>query len=159
MNRHNWYISLLIFYLFSCDSFVLKKENKDQIVKEELDKVNLNEVEQPPLFGACRWKEEEALVACFQNTITKHIQKTLSKNTFTVTESIHDTLWIPLLITKEGRIEIEDFTLPNIIATQIPELKSKLDESIRSLPKVKPAHTRSTPVTTRYRLPLVLHID
>ncbi|WP_025742377.1 hypothetical protein [Aquimarina pacifica] len=159
MNTRNWYIGLFIFSLFSCDSFVLKKENKDKIVKEELDKLNRNEVEQPPLFRACRRKQEAELVACFQSTITNHIQNTLAKNTFTLTESIHDTLWIPLRITKEGTIQLEEFELPDIIKTQIPELKNKLEESIQALPKVKPAHTRGTPVTTQYKLPLVIHID
>lgn len=159
MSVRNWYIGLLVFTLFSCKDFVLKKENKNDIVKEGLEKLNRNEVEQPPLFAACKRKSVEELELCFQNTITQHIHNYLKKHTITVKEAINDTIWVPLLITNEGKIILEDFDLPPAIQEQIPDLKESLEKSIASLPEVKPAHTRSTPVTTLYKLPLVIHID
>ncbi len=138
---------------------MLKKEHKDDIIEEGLEKLNRNEVEQPPLFAVCKRKSEEELEQCFQNTITQHIHNDLIKHTITVKEAVNDTIWVPLLITKEGEIILEDFNLPPNIETQIPDLKDSLEKSIHSLPKVKPAHTRSTPVTTLYKLPLVIHID
>lgn len=159
MSVRNWYIGLLVFTLFSCKDFVLKKEHKDDIIKEGLEKLNWNEVEQPPLFAVCKRKSEEELEQCFQNTITQHIHNDLIKHTITVKEAVNDTIWVPLLITKEGKIILEDFNLPPNIETQIPDLKDRLENSIHSLPEVKPAHTRSTPVTTLYKLPLVIHID
>ncbi|WP_234859413.1 hypothetical protein [Aquimarina aquimarini] len=159
MSVRNWHIGLLIFTLFSCDSFVLKKENKEDMVKEGLEKLNWNEVDQPPLFDACKSKPEELLKQCFQNTITQHINSYLTKQTFKVKKTINDTIWVPLLITKEGEIILEDFAPPYEIAIQIPTLKINLEKSINSLPEVKPAHTRSTPVTSRYKLPLVIHLN
>ncbi len=153
-----WHISLslLVIILCSCDNFVLKKENKDEIIKEGLNKLNWNEVEQPPLFKICEDKIEEKLELCFQNTITEHIHDYLSQQTITVKEVVNDTIWVPLLITKNGKINLEDFNLPSSIEEQIPELKDILEKSIASLPKVEPAHTRSTPVSARYRLPLII---
>ncbi len=159
MSVRNWYIGLLVFTVFSCKDFVLKKEHKDDIIKEGLEKLNWNEVEQPPLFAACKQKSEEELEQCFQNTITQHIHNDLIKHTITVKDAVNDTIWVPLLITNEGEIILEDFSLPLDIETQIPDLKDRLEKSIRSLPEIKPAHTRSTPVTTLYKLPLVIHID
>jgi hypothetical protein len=159
MSIRNWYIGLLVFTLFSCKDFVLKKEHKDDIVEAGLKKINKNEVEQPPLFTVCKHKPIEELEQCFQNTITQHIHNYLRKHTITVKEAINDTIWVPLLITNEGKIILEDFDLPVTIETQIPDLKDSLEKSIASLPEVKPAHTRSTPVTTLYKLPLVIHID
>ncbi len=159
MRKRIWYIGLLAFALFSCDNFVLKKENKQQIIKEGLDKLNWNEVEQPPLFKACRDKQEEELERCFQNTITEHIHKHLTKIAVETSEAIHDTIWVPLLITKDSQILLEDFELPDIIQSEIPGLKDILEESISTLPKVEPAHTRGTPVTALYKLPLVIRID
>lgn len=159
MSIRNWHIILLVFTLFSCKNFVLKKENKEDIVKEGMDKLNRNEVEQPPLFSVCEGKAENELESCFQNTITKHIHDYLIKYPITVKKTINDTIWVPLLITKSGKIILEDFTLPDSIITQIPDLKNRLEQSIDSLPEVEPAHTRSTPVTTRYKLPIVIRID
>ncbi len=145
--------------VFSCKDFVLKKESKDDIIEEGLKKLNRNEVEQPPLFAACKYKAVEELEQCFQNTITKHIYNYLAKHTITVKEPINDTIWVPLLITNQGKIILEDFELPPSIKVHIPDLKDSLKKSIASLPEVKPAHTRSTPVNTLYKLPLVLHIE
>ncbi|WP_062054543.1 hypothetical protein [Aquimarina longa] len=159
MSVRNWYIGLLVFMIFSCKDFVLKKEHKNDIVKESLEKLNWNQVEQPPLFDVCKQKPIEQLEQCFQNTITQHIYNYFIKHTIVVKTAINDTIWVPLLITNKGKIILEDFKLPPTIETQIPNLKDTLQKSILSLPKVKPAHTRSTPVTTLYKLPLVIHID
>ncbi len=159
MSLRNWHIGILIFTLFSCDQFVLKKEHKNDIVKESLNKLNWSEVEQPPLFDNCTLKPEEKLEQCFQNTITKHIYNDLIKHHIIVSQAINDTIWVPLRITNTGEIILEDFTLSSTIEKQIPDLKNWLKSSLQSLPQVKPAHTRGTPVTTVYKLPLVLHID
>ncbi len=159
MVKKHWHIYIVIFTLLSCDNFVLKKEHKEEIVKERLDKLNLNEVEQPPLFEICKGKSEEQLEQCFQNTIAQHFHNHLSKQEIKIKKPVKDTIWIPLLITKNGEIIIEDFELPDPIASQIPNLKDILEEGINSLPKVAAAHTRSTPVTALYKLPLVIHID
>ncbi len=159
MHVKNLYIVLLAFILFSCDHFVLKKENKEEIVREELSKLNRNEVEQPPLFEVCKKMSEEELESCFQNTITLHIHNHLAKETITVTQNVDDTIWVPLLITKNGEIILEDFSLPNTIKKQIPNLIDILKQGVNTLPEVEPAHTRSTPVNARYKLPVVIRIE
>ncbi len=160
MNKRTIYIILLLtFHLFSCDNFVLKKEHKEEIVKERLDKLNWDEVDQPPLFDICKRKSEEELESCFQSTITTHIYNHLSKQSITIKKPIQDTVWIPLLITKESNIIIEDFDISDRVISEIPNLKQIIEEAINSLPKVKPAHTRSTPVSAKYRLPLVIRVD
>ncbi len=138
---------------------MLKKESQEEIIKEGLDKLNWGEVEQPPLFAACKKEPEEKLEQCFQNTITNHIHDYLTKQSLKITQSINDTIWVPILITKNSQIILEDFELPDIIASEIPNLKSILEQGISTLPKVNPAHTRSTPVTARYKLPLVIRLD
>ncbi len=159
MSKKYIYISLLALIIFSCDSFVLKKEKKEEIIKERLDKLNWNSVDQPPLFDVCEEKSEEELNNCFQNTITDHIHNFLIEQNIKTTVSINDTIWIPLLITKDSEIILEDFELPSIIISEIPNLKEILIKGISSLPNVKPAHTRSTPVSARYKLPLVIHME
>ncbi|MEW7277794.1 hypothetical protein ABW636_04300 [Aquimarina sp. 2201CG1-2-11] len=159
MSIRNWYIGVLLFTLVSCDHFVLKKEHKNEIVNETLKKLNKTVVEQPPLFEVCKAKSEEVLEQCFQNTITTHIYDHLITHTIVVKEAIDDTIWVPLRITHKGEIILENFILPTKVEKQIPDLKKWLENSIHSLPKVKPAHTRGTPVTSVYKLPIVLHID
>jgi len=89
----NWrviWIGILFLGLLSCDSFVLKKENKDDIVKDGLNKLNWHDVEQPPFFDSCKNTAEEELEICFQQTITQHIQEHLAKQSFSIDTAIED---------------------------------------------------------------------
>ncbi|MDY8134813.1 hypothetical protein [Aquimarina sp. 2201CG5-10] len=159
MKKRYWYTYLIIFTLCSCDHFVLKKENREDIVEKRWNELDKNDVDQPPLFKACQYKVPEELEQCFQNTITKHIHSYLMDHPIKVTESINDTIWVSLLITKEGIVKLEDFNSPDILGSQAPDFKNIIAESINTLPEIKPAHTRSTPTSARYKLPLVIQID
>ncbi len=159
MRYRFWYIVALVFVLFSCDTSIFKKENKEDIIKERLDKLTWNEVEQPPLFEVCKKRPENELEACFQNTITEHFYNHLLKQNIKIHTSVSDTIWIPLIITKNGIIRIEDLEIPDLLSSEISDLRTILENGVDSLPEVAPAHTRGTPVTTKYRLPLVIHMD
>ncbi|MBQ4820892.1 hypothetical protein [Aquimarina sp. MMG016] len=159
MSKRYWYIYLIVLTSTSCDNFVFKKDNRKDIIQKKWSEVDKNEVDQPPLFKTCQYKTEKELERCFQNTITKHIQDHLIDHTFKVQEAINDTVWVPLLITKDGEIILEEFLLPDIIQNQVPDFKTVLEASISSLPEAEPAHTRGTPTSARYKLPLVIDID
>lgn len=160
MDRKYWYILIiLVFGLYSCDNLIVKKGNREDIIEKKWSELDKNEVEEPPLFEACKYKVREELEKCFHQIITKHIQEDLMEHTFTVTKSINDTIWIPLLITKDGEILLEEYSLPKMIISQLPDFKDILEESIANLPSVEPAHTRSTPTSARYKLPLVIKIE
>ncbi|MCK8521072.1 hypothetical protein M0D21_05815 [Aquimarina sp. D1M17] len=159
IHKSTIYIGIIIFILCSCRNFELKKRDKDDIVKEMEENLNTNEVDQPPLFSVCRGKIEKELEQCFENTITKHLYNHLIKKQIQVSQPMKDTIWIPLTITKDSQIIIEDFDLPDTVAAEIPDLIAILEAGIQTLPKIKPAHARSTFVTTKYRLPIVIHIE
>lgn len=160
MNKKNYYIFGFVFILYSCDHFkVIKKENREEILEEKLSGIDTNEVEQPPLFISCEDQSDKMLEICFHQTIINQITSHLEAYDITVKEPINDTIWIPLLITKDKEIVLEDFSIPDILSLQIPDFKTIIAESISTLPKVKPAHTRSTDVTTRYKIPLVIRMN
>ncbi|WP_299312507.1 hypothetical protein [uncultured Aquimarina sp.] len=159
MIKRVYYICILIFTLYSCDNLIVKKEDSQQVLKEKWNEIDKNQVDEPPLFNACKNASEDELELCFQRTINEQVGDYLTNHTITVKQAINDTVWIPLLITKDGKIKLEDFLIPDIIASQIPDFKNIIEESIDNLPQVEPAHTRSTPVTTRYKLPIVIRIN
>lgn len=160
MSLKFWYVGLLsISTLLSCEKLVLTKENKKDIIKKSLEDLKFTEVEQPPLFSSCASKSEPELDQCFQQTITKLIFEYLNQKTIIVKNEIKDTIWVPLLITKDGDIKTSNLQIPLSIYKELPELKQHLEKSIEALPKIKAAHTRGTPVNSLYKLPLVLHFD
>ncbi|MHA7058794.1 hypothetical protein ACWGOQ_0016335 [Aquimarina sp. M1] len=159
MIKKSCYIYLLIFTFFSCDSFIVKKENQEKVLEEKWNEIDKNQVDEPPLFEACEHMSEEEQKSCFQETINKHISKHLADHTITVKEAINDTVWVPILITKNSEIILEDFSVPEMIQSQIPDFRVLIQESIQSLPRVDAAHTRGTPTSARYKLPVVIKID
>ncbi|MFC5048159.1 hypothetical protein ACFSTE_01940 [Aquimarina hainanensis] len=159
MGKNNWYIILLLFFLSSCDFFLPKKESREDIVKKEWEKLNQHEVEQPPLFTNCKNEPKETLEICFSNTITTHIEQFLSDYTVVLKEATQDTVWVSIIIDKEGGITYKDFEPPAFLEKQIPNFKTLLTESLLSLPEVKPGHVRGTTVTTQYRLPILIKVD
>ena len=157
--KSRYFYIILILSLVSCDLILPKKEDPQQLIEKRWQEINKNEVEEPPLFEICKDRSREELELCFHETITNHIHTSLQNYTFEVKESIHDTLWIPLIVTKEGKIIMDDFDIPNHLPEQLHDIKTHLQSSIDSLPKVKPAHTSGTSTTARYKLPLVIQLD
>jgi len=158
MIKKVYHILTLAFLLYSCDNLITKKENKEQVLKEKWSEIDKNQVDKPPLFETCIHESEE-LDNCFHQTIIDHIKAKIVDTKISVTEPVNDTIWIPLLIDKKGNISLEDFTVPEIINAQIPNFENILTKSIRTLPKADPAIVRSTPTTSRYKLPLVIHMN
>jgi len=159
MSNRVWILYILIFTLYSCDNLIAKKEKQEDVLKEKWSTIDTTQVEEPPLFEKCKHDSGEDLQNCFHITIRDHIVDYLSDRTITIKETINDTIWVPILITKNDKIVLEDFTVPRLIQTQIPDFKDILEESIQSLPKVEAAHTRGVPVNARYKLPLVIRIN
>lgn len=150
---------LLFLTAISCDQLIVKKESRDDIRKEEWNKLHRSEVEEPPLFRTCADASETEGMYCFQQTLTQHIHNYINKEVILVSENITDTLWISLLINTEGTIIIEDYELPEFLSEQLPDFKTLLNNSITALPKLEPAHLRGVPVNVRYRLPVVLNTN
>ena len=152
------FIILYVFALYSCDNLIGKKNNPKEVVEEKWSEVDTNQVDKPPLFATCL-NESEELDNCFQQTVISHIKTHLINNSISVKETFNDTVWVPLLITKNRKIIVEDFVVPEIITSQIPDFLLILEESIKTLPRVEPAIVQSTPVNSRYKLPIVIHMN
>ncbi len=156
MSKGFWYIWAFVFIHLSCDNFkFVKKLDREKVFKEKLSDIDHAEIEKPPLFVPCRNEPEESKT-CFQNTIIKHISTYLTEHQIQVTTPINDTIWVPLIITKDKEIILEDFVIPEIISSQIPDFKNILKNSLETLPDVDPAIARSIPVTSKYKLPIVI---
>ena len=157
MNYKNWIVFIFTLSVVSCAEIVPKKENKERIVEEEWQKISKTEVDEPPLFNNCLTEEDAEL--CFQQTITNHIKNHLEAQNLQLNQSINDTIWVPILITKEGEIKLETINVPESISVQIDNFPALIKESLTSLPPLKPAHTRGTEVSVKYQLPIIIAID
>lgn len=156
MNR--WFLFLLVVLLLSCKDFELKKQSADQILEEQLKSINWNEVDFYPRFNNCgtiNSKDESKI--CFDSEIKKAISKHLEGQKIASSNTSNDTLLLKLFVTKEGVLSLEKLIIPEKIELENPKLRSLLNESIETLPKLSPAQKRSVPVPLHTQLPIIIN--
>ncbi len=158
MKRLSFFIIGITF--FSCDHFETKKVSSEDILKQELEALNWNDVDQYPSFSECdTLTEQEALKKCFENTFVRHINTFLSDQNIVVDNDVNDTIVLDLTIDKSGTVEVLDINLKTETREEIPEIDSLLIQSVKTLPKLFPAIKRGQQVTTKFQLPIVIKIQ
>src|SRR5690606_37313532 len=154
-----------VFFLFctlfiSCEYFGFKESNKKDIIEREMKSINWNDVDKYPLFDNCDETSTKAdQKECFQTTITKYILNSLSQNAIEVRETINDTVHVHLLISNEGMVTILKIEKSDKVDEQKPHLNRYIATSIQSLPVIYPALKRNIPVSTKFKLPIILKVN
>jgi len=150
-------IALLV--ISSCN-FETKKISSEEVLELESKTLNWKEVDEYPAFEDCQ-NETELLAAreCFEREVAENIYAYLSKQQPVVTESIDDPLYRYLAINSAGRPEIDSVKIDSTLNNQLPELRMWLDQSIDSLPKIYPASKRGVPVSTVFKMPIVIKAE
>lgn len=146
--------------LTSCNYFDKKKVYTEDILEEELQTFNWNDVDEYPTFSSCDTTlAMEAKRLCFENTLLKIVNNSLSGQNIVVSNDVYDTIVLKITIDSYGNFNIDDIKISELIKAQIPEIDSLLVHSFDSLPKIYPAIKRSQQVTTQFSLPVVVSIE
>lgn len=152
-----FFISII---LFSCDTIVKKKASSNEILQEELETFNWNDVDIYPSFSSCDAAlSKEDKKVCFQNTISSFIFNSISKESITVKQSIHDTVIINFEVSKDGYLTISDIYSNDIVREEMPKLDSLIYKTLDSLPTIFPATKRGQQVNTAFKLPVIIKVD
>ena len=128
------------------------------MVNDELMGIDWNDVDQYPLFDGCdetATKEEQS--ACFQNHMTNYFASAFDDMEFQVDQDINDTIRIDFLIDEHGFMTVLEIQEKNEISQTLPNLNEELSKRLNDLTTVAPAIKRSTPVSMKFTLPLVLN--
>lgn len=156
MFLRNFSFLLLIFLFTSCDKFPFSK-------KEELQKldtiVDFTSVDTFPSFKECdsiinKTKKSN----CFRNTIHQKIREELQKHSFTVKDSIDESIFVDVLINTKGKFILKEIKSSLNLKNQLSDLDSILKVCVGNLPLVFPAIKRGIPVTTQYQLPIRIQL-
>jgi hypothetical protein len=149
------FLIVLIFFT-SCDQFLPAKKNSLQ----KLDTiVDFTSVDFSPSFKVCNSLIDKAEKEnCFRNTIHQEIGAELQKHTLTSKSAIDETIYVALIINTGGEIILKEVQFSETIKNQLPELDSLIRIAINKLPNVHPAIKRGIPVTSKYHLPIRIHL-
>ncbi len=146
--------------LVSCELFMTKEERARNLVNEELLSIDWNDVDQYPLFEACdETAVKEAQRECFQNEMAEYFSEALAGLAFEVEQDVNDTLYIDFLIDEHGFISVLEVGEQSEALKEIKDFKTKIAQRLNDLTTVAPALKRGSPVSLRFRLPLLLNTD
>ncbi|ARV06461.1 hypothetical protein BTO04_07005 [Polaribacter sp. SA4-10] len=150
--------SFLIFIAFctSCDKLSFNKNENTQVLDTIVD---FSSVDVSPSFKLCdSIIDKTKKTACFRVAIHQKIGEELQQYSFTIKDAISETVFVHLLINSNGTISLEEVQSSENIKIQLPELDSLLKVSVLKLPSIYPAIKRGIPVTTKYKLPIRIHL-
>lgn len=154
------FFSVLVLMLLSCN-FETKKISSEEVLEQESKSLNWKEVDEYPAFEECQ--QETELVAarnCFETAVAKNVYAYLEQQQPVVSKSIDDTIYIYLEVTKTGKPEIDSISaIDSTVTNQLPKIENWLRESIDSLPKIFPASKRGIPVSTAFKMPIVIKAE
>lgn len=151
-----FYFFLMICFFTSCDKLSFTKNSKTQVIDTI---VNFSSVDTFPSFKVCdSIINKEKKTACFRSNIHQKIGEELSKYQFTIKDSIDEIVYVDLMINAKGEIVLDSIESSDRIKKELPELDSLIQLSVQKTPTILPAIKRGIPVTTKYQLPIRIHL-
>ncbi|RAJ11352.1 hypothetical protein [Arenibacter echinorum] len=150
---------LACFCLFtSCDWFTSNEEKTQELVNEEMRNINFNEVDRYPLFEDCdEMMDKSGQLDCFQNTLLEHYTETLEDFEFQFVSDINTSIYVDFLVDYKGEISVLEVQRNQDIENQIPEFQSIITQSLKGLPPLSPALKRGVPVSSKFRIPIIVN--
>jgi hypothetical protein len=131
---------LLIFpFLVCCKNFETKKISSEEVFNKETKSLNWKEVDEYTAFENCKSITDLSKArSCFEATVANSIYAYLTKQEPIVTQSIDDTLFLYLEISKSGKPVVDSIRVDSVVTYQLPELDKWVRQSVDSLPKIYP---------------------
>lgn len=150
---------LACFCLFtSCDWFTSNEEKTQELVNEEMRNINFNEVDRYPLFEDCdELMDKSGQLDCFQNTLLSQYTETLEDFEFQFVSDINTTVYVDFMVDFNGEISVLEVQRNEDIENQIPEFRSIITQSLKGLPPLSPALKRGVPVSSKFRIPIIVN--
>ena len=153
---YKFIVVILSLCLFSCkkiDAVILTLFNKKPIEQEVVD---FSQLDQFPQFSNCNAVSYQESKACFEKSVYAKINERIQYLKFTTKQDITDTLQVEFTIDKEGYFYVNKISISDSLQFYIPNLSAEIQEIISGLSPIVPAQKRGIPVTSTYKIPLVI---
>jgi len=131
--------------------------SSDDVLQEELKEIDWADIDTYPAFTACDDKiEKSEQKSCFEAQLFSSLQEKLTSVPWVTSESIKDTIYLPLTIDTLGIIQLGRIEIDSLIQKSFPKLDSLIHRGITDLPTPAPAYKRGIPVQVKFTMPLVV---
>ena len=151
---------ILLGAVISCKNFETKKLSSEELIQEEMKGLDFANLDTYPTFKSCDSVSSNAAVKrCFEAEVTKHIYEVLGQHDVTLKDSIYEEINLVIVVSSKGEPSIDQADVSAELKEQIPDIRKWLDEGVSGLPKIYPAEKRGVPVSSKFKLPLVIQSD
>lgn len=155
-------IALLSFFSFltisSCQFFEKKTPNKEELLQEELKKIDWKKVDAMPSTSYCDSIEDKALSeACFFDYIKLNLYKRITNDTIKKIYPDLDTIKMRVTVFPDGNLKFKPTFSKNILEKyDTTKVDSLLQTKFTNFPKVEPAIKRGIKIKSEFEVPIIL---
>jgi hypothetical protein len=149
-----------ILLLNSCQLFDKKVPDEQELLQQELHKINWNEVDAYPTVSSCEAiTDKEAQKQCFFDFLIQHIQQRISIDTLHILYPEVDTISVKVTIQPDASIVFETQKPTEAITYEIEVIDSILQNRLSDFPKIEPAIKRGIKVKSQFVLPVIIKVE
>lgn len=151
-------ILLLIIICFqSCQYFEKNVPNKDELLQQELQKINWAEVDEFPSVSTCDSIVDKAIrKQCFFDYLSQKIQEKLATDTLKILYPNLDTIQVKITIFSNAKLKFEPYFPKDNMNYDTVKIDSIMQSKLADFPVVEPAIKRGIKVKSQFVIPVIL---
>lgn len=151
---------VLLYFTFSCQYFDKQVPSEEALLKEQLQEINWEEIDEFPTVADCeKITDDEQRKQCFFEFLTQTIQQKLDVDTLVNLLPKLDTIDVKVTVFANSKVTFEPQFPKDSVAYDTIKIDSILHSRLSDFPKIKPAIKRGIPVKTQFILPVILKMD
>mgnify|MGYP001627536289 CR=1 FL=1 len=152
---------LLLISLVSCQYFEKQVPDEKELLKQELNKINWDDVDEFPSVLQCDTiKDTELKRQCFFDYMAQTIQERIGIDTLRMEYPEIDTINVKITINPDSSLHFEtQYPNDSIALSDKTKIDSILTSRLSDFPKIEPAIKRGVKVKTQFVLPVIIKMD
>lgn len=151
----------LLLAIQSCQYFEKQVPDEKELLKQELKKINWDEVDEFPSVLQCDTIIDAAIKKqCFFDYMAQTIQERIGIDTLRIEYPKIDTINVKITINTDSSLQFEtQYTNDSIALADKTKIDSILMSRLSDFPKVEPAIKRGVKVKTQFVLPIIIKME
>jgi hypothetical protein len=156
----NFLIIFCFVFLSSCQLFDKKVPDEQDLLQQELQKINWKEVDAYPTVASCESiNDKEVQKQCFFDYLTQLIQQRISIDTLHILYPEIDTISVKVTIQPDATVAFETLKPEETVSYDIAVIDSILQNRLSDFPKIEPAIKRGIKVKSQFVLPVIIKVE
>lgn len=147
----------LLTFLQSCQYFEKNVPSKEELLQQELKKINWKEVDEyPSAFSCDSIADKTQRKQCFFDFVAKHLQEKLANDTIRSIYKRPDTLHVRVIVMPDAQLVFQSYFKVDSLAFDSIKADSILQSKLIDFPAIEPAIKRGVKVKSEFIVPVVL---